>query len=88
MARDEMREITEDRWDEDVWGVSKSLPTSPRSKIILYFGKNDHWVADHIRDELIATRGSLDSEPEARKVKMLVDDTNAPHSFCICKMME
>lgn len=40
MARDEMATITEDRWDEDIWGVEnpdgdgKEIP-----KLYFYFGQ-------------------------------------------------
>jgi len=77
MACDEMDEITEDRWDEDIWGASTSASTSspassssssaadssaisqPRApaKLFFLFGRSDHWVADHTRDELMASRG-------------------------------
>jgi hypothetical protein len=44
MARDEMRMITEDKWDEDIWGV-KSYNQDQDSKfevprLIFYFGHN------------------------------------------------
>ncbi|MCJ1478697.1 hypothetical protein MMC13_007378 [Lambiella insularis] len=83
MAHDELLQITEDRWDEDLWGtaVPKSGIISP--KLILYFGKQDHWVANHTRDELIAARAYRNRGGEDWKPKMLVDDAEIPHSFCI-----
>ncbi|CAG8983114.1 hypothetical protein HYALB_00004557 [Hymenoscyphus albidus] len=85
LAEDEMRSITEDRWDEDIWGVehkdSDSEVQAP--KLIFYFGENDHWVADHSRDVLIAARGTSDSENASSKPNMLIDDCEVPHGFCI-----
>lgn len=83
MAKDEMNEITEDRWDEDIWGAATES-ASPRLKLIFYFGKRDHWVADHTRDELIAARAYRDGGEEW-KPRMLIDEEGIPHSFPISK---
>jgi hypothetical protein len=42
MARDEMKTITEDRWDEDVWGIENLDSDAKRTlpKLIFYFGEN------------------------------------------------
>ena len=39
MARDEMHEIKEDRWDEAIWGSSDALASSSVS-LKLYFAEN------------------------------------------------
>ena len=78
-----MNEITEDRWDEDLWGAAERKEGSPRPKLVFYFGKDDHWVADHSRDELIAARAFQKGQLEGWRPKMLVDDEGIPHSFCI-----
>lgn len=85
MGLDEMKEITEDRWDEDIWGAVEPALGNQRLKLIFYFGQNDHWVADHTRDDLIATRAFQEDRPETWKPKMLVDGEGIPHSFCISK---
>jgi len=77
MACDEMNEITEDRWEDDIWG-SLETPTSSCStageaadtkphppKLFFLFGRADHWVADHTRDELMAARGSVNARRNA-----------------------
>jgi hypothetical protein len=42
MAKDELESITEDRWDEDIWGIehadSKSRTGVP--KLVFYFGEH------------------------------------------------
>jgi len=78
MARDEVQEITEDRWDEDLWGTSAMSPYS-KTKLIFYFGQSDHWVADHTRDELITARAGR--ENDRWKPKMIIDDEGIPHGF-------
>ena len=42
MAKDEMDTITEDRWDEDIWGVEQEDPGHKyrAPKLIFYFGQN------------------------------------------------
>jgi len=85
MARDEMSEITEDRWEEEIWGASVSDPNTTQAKLILYFGEEDHWVADHTRDELIHTRAFKEDRPDDRKPRMVIDEDHIPHGFCISK---
>ena len=63
MGCDEMRQITVDKWDADVWGAVHPSPTNvPRPKLFFYFGENDHWVADHTRDDLMRCRGRGESD--------------------------
>lgn len=83
MARDEMRLITADRWDNEVWGTEyESEIGEQRPKLFFYFGEDDHWVADHTRDNLIAARGRI-REGEEWKPVMEIDDLGIPHGFCI-----
>ena len=84
MACDEMQEITEDRWDEDLWGTSERSPYSEKTKLVFYFGNRDHWVADHTRDELISARAHGEGSDQ-RKPKMVIDKDGIPHGFCIRK---
>jgi hypothetical protein len=53
------------------------------SKLIFYFGRNDHWVAERTRDEIIAMKScSIDG---ATGPKMVVCEEGLPHAFCIRK---
>ena len=91
MARDELNTINADKWDEEIWGAASgpSPGSGPRPKLVFFFGKNDHWVADWARDELFNMRGQTGMKigglsSEAWKAKMIVDeDGDVPHSFCI-----
>ena len=83
MAGDEMREITDDRWDQSIWGAVEQPFGKPPPKLFFFFGENDHWVANHTRDELIAARGYQGNEAESWKPKMMIDQEGIPHSFCI-----
>ncbi|GAD97388.1 conserved hypothetical protein [Paecilomyces variotii No. 5] len=76
MAADEMRTITSDKWSDDIWGTSTA--GKPPSRLVFYFGRNDHWVAERTRDEIIESRGSSKDGPT-----MLVCEDSVPHAFCI-----
>ncbi|KAH9222787.1 hypothetical protein DL95DRAFT_380526 [Leptodontidium sp. 2 PMI_412] len=85
MAKDEMDFITEDKWDENIWGIEHEDPDSKSKspKLIFYFGQNDHWVADHTRDALIAARGREEGARQSPKPVMMIDEGGIPHGFCI-----
>ncbi|KAF4236755.1 hypothetical protein CNMCM8980_007060 [Aspergillus fumigatiaffinis] len=76
MAADEMRTITSDKWSDDVWGVSTA--NEPLTRLFFYFGRNDHWVAERTRDEIIELRGRVDGGPT-----MSVCELGLPHAFCL-----
>lgn len=77
MARDEMVEITTDRWNADIWGSEKA----GISRLVFYFAKKDHWVADVTRDAIIKNRGR--GLGEDWKPKMFVCEDGFPHTFSI-----
>lgn len=77
MAADEMRTITFDRWTDDVWGVGSAR--KPLMELFFYFGRNDHWVAEQTRDDIIALRGCKDGLGP----KMFVCEEGLPHAFCL-----
>lgn len=85
LARDEMQTIKADRWDDELWGVSKAdaSTTADKTKLFFYFGTNDHWVANETRDELMAARAPVGSQTGKDGPVMEIDDTGLPHGFCI-----
>lgn len=91
LAKDEMTTITDDKWDEEVWGAATSPGTNNRdtanSNLTFYWGQKDSWVANHTRDALIKARGHLsNSQTESVagqwKPVMRVDKEGMPHDFC------
>lgn len=76
MAADEMQTITTDKWSDDVWGISSSQ--DPVTQLFFYFGRNDHWVAERTRDEVIELRGQKPGGP-----MMTVCEEGIPHAFCL-----
>ena len=75
MAADEMRTITTDKWSDDVWGIAEAR--EPITRLYFYFGRNDHWVAERTRDEIVALRGR-EGGPT-----MVVCEDGLPHAFCL-----
>ncbi|KAF7717796.1 Uncharacterized protein PECH_008435 [Penicillium ucsense] len=80
MAADEMRTITSDKWTDDVWGVTQTQ--DPVSRLCFYFGRNDHWVAEKTREEIIAMRSSTKRE-DGLGPQMIVCEDGLPHAFCL-----
>ncbi|KAF7118707.1 hypothetical protein CNMCM5793_008246 [Aspergillus hiratsukae] len=76
LAADEMRTITSDKWGDDVWGVSTA--NEPLTRLFFYFGRNDHWVAEQTRDEIVELRGRVEGGPT-----MTVCELGLPHAFCL-----
>ncbi|KAL4817092.1 hypothetical protein BDW67DRAFT_175025 [Aspergillus spinulosporus] len=87
MAADEMRTITSDKWSDDIWGVSRTtqeneaqLVSKPLTRLVFYFGRNDHWVAKKTREEILAARGGMRAGNGPR---MVVCEESVPHAFCL-----
>jgi hypothetical protein len=44
LVRDEMNEISIDKWDDDIWGAAHpSTHPHPRPTLRFLFAKSDHW---------------------------------------------
>lgn len=94
MARDEMTEISTDKWGEEVWGTAAAVGRGASgSRLKFLFAKKDHWLSDQTRDELIRLRGrriTRDTDTDTRdeehswKPEMEVDETQGwVHGFCL-----
>ena len=90
MAADEMHVLSTDKWDAEIWGAPAthaSRHPHPRPILRFLFGKQDHWIANETRDNLISSRGCRgESEDghEAWKPIMEVDEEEGwEHSFCV-----
>ncbi|OJJ68526.1 hypothetical protein ASPBRDRAFT_198958 [Aspergillus brasiliensis CBS 101740] len=96
MAADEMRTITTDKWSDDVWGIASSSsgegndlsPTvttttvsSLPARMFFYFGRNDHWVAEKTREEIIEAKSMANAE--GKGPTMVVCEDGLPHAFCL-----
>lgn len=83
LVQDELRQIGEDRWDEEVWGASGPSPTGiPRARLWFYFGETDPYVLEQERAELLRRRGRLaGGVGEEWKPLIEIDQAKAPHAF-------
>jgi pimeloyl-ACP methyl ester carboxylesterase len=80
LGMDEVRVITEDIWDDELWEIAKDAKSHETitPKFYLFFGKQDHWVANHYRDQFIKKRSK-----QEERTRLVVDEGNIPHAFCI-----
>ena len=74
-----MHTITSDKWSDDIWGMSDV--EEPLVTLLFYFGRNDHWVAERTRDEIIAVRGKAGGNENGPT--MVVCEDGLPHAFCL-----
>lgn len=83
MAASEMRSITADKWADEVWGMGQSSSEEEDvwTKLYFYFGRDDHWVAERTRDEIIELRG------QAKGCRMMVCEEGVPHAFCLSEYL-
>ncbi|KAL7624811.1 hypothetical protein AAE478_004025 [Parahypoxylon ruwenzoriense] len=80
MGMDEMRVIGEDRWDDELWEIAHDADAHHKlaPKFFFFFGRHDHWVANHYRDQFIRRR-----QKQVERTRLIVDEGNIPHAFCI-----
>ncbi|CZR55247.1 uncharacterized protein PAC_05134 [Phialocephala subalpina] len=85
MTQDELRVIINSKWDNEIWcAATPSRLSQPRPKLFILFGKDDQWMSDQVRDELIREKGrAWDSKEEVWKPVMEIEETGIPHDFCI-----
>lgn len=79
LAGEEMVGIAEDVWGEEVWGTDAEEGEGKPTRLMLYFGKNDHFVDEEKRDALMAKRGGKGG------VRFEIDEAGIPHAFCLRK---
>ncbi|KAK0724116.1 hypothetical protein B0H67DRAFT_100002 [Lasiosphaeris hirsuta] len=79
LGKEEMRLITEDKWNEDVWG--NGSPQDPT--LYMYFGQNDPFVPNDARDKLIVAHGNIPGQETSQESRAFIDIYKIPHSWCI-----
>ncbi|KFY04586.1 hypothetical protein V491_09304, partial [Pseudogymnoascus sp. VKM F-3775] len=77
LAGEEMVGIAEDVWGEEVWGTDLEEGEGKPTRLMLYFGRNDHFVDEEKRDALMAKRGGKGG------VRFEIDEAGIPHAFCL-----
>ncbi|KAG6011952.1 hypothetical protein E4U54_007825 [Claviceps lovelessii] len=93
MAKSELDTIMEDTWDDGLWEAASEPVSSSRSsspcarsagapRFFIFYGREDHWVANHVRDEFIERRRRA-GEKAAVETRIMVDEGDIPHAFCV-----
>lgn len=90
LAQHELLEMREDVWDDEVWTTTAPSDKPPLSgasdarglkhALHMYFGSEDHWIANSTRDKIIATRRKPPGEPGP---EIEIDVNGLPHDFCV-----
>lgn len=83
LLRFELAQMTTDEWDDEIWGVEGQAGGRERTKLFFYFAKDDHWVANETRDQLIAARAWSGKIGEEDRPEMEIASTGLPHAFCL-----
>ncbi|OAA51925.1 hypothetical protein NOR_00518 [Metarhizium rileyi] len=83
MGKSELDTIFEDKWDDELWESSASATglglRAPR--FFMFYGREDHWVADHVRDDFIERRRRA-GDKDGVRTSITVDEGNIQHAFC------
>ena len=91
LGMSELRGIGEETWGEALWEVSAEAGGGAGAggdggeaalpKFFMFYGREDHWVADHVRDDFIARR--REHGERGGRTKIVVDEGSIPHAFCV-----
>ncbi|KAL6856306.1 amidase signature domain-containing protein [Trichoderma novae-zelandiae] len=75
-------DVDSDSYDrgESVGGKGETGRQIP--KFFIFYGKHDHWVANHLRDAFIERRRA---DVEEGHTRILVDEGDLPHAFCLAE---
>lgn len=92
LGMDEMAVISDEVWAEELWEIGDEAIAAAHEvpKFFMFFGKNDHWVANEYRDRFIETREEHAKRNEAPvhkrgRTRIVVDEGDLPHDFCLSK---
>lgn len=79
LGKDEMDQITDDRWGKEVWGAATEPGTNSKdtisSNLVFFWGRHDAWVAKRTRNDLINARGFRDSPSLKKRSSSSLTDT-------------
>lgn len=88
MAHDEMFSIKHDKWHPvHIWGdhsEAKTVEDLKPARLFFYWGKDDYWVNNEIRDRLIRQRARREGEDGTKEwAEMKVDRQGMDHCFSL-----
>ncbi|CAM1502702.1 Fc.00g074780.m01.CDS01 [Cosmosporella sp. VM-42] len=77
----ELETIRDEQWEEELWEVAEEHDAGADTpKFFIFYGKNDHWVANRVRDDFIQKR--MEHGERGGRTKITVDEGDIPHAFC------
>lgn len=81
LGKSELATIREEAWEEELWEVAEGQDDGTDTpKFFMLYGKSDHWVADHLRDEFVARR--REHGERGGRTRIEIDEGDLPHAFC------
>ncbi|PSR87113.1 hypothetical protein BD289DRAFT_432903 [Coniella lustricola] len=90
LGMDELKVISEETWAEELWEIGDEAAAHAHEipKFFIFFGKDDHWVPNEVRDRFIEKREEHAAREDAPRTKrgrtrIEVDEQGLPHDFCI-----
>ena len=92
MAKDELAQLTHDKWCDHFWGTSSTISvaaqksaneiagsttaSSSHTQLYFYWGSNDHWIAQDTRDRIIKTRARVEGQAGEERKPTMEVDSN------------
>lgn len=92
MAKDELAQLTHDKWSDEFWGTSStisaavekstaenatsSIRSPSHTQLYFYWGSNDHWIAQDTRDRIIQTRAKVEGQAGDERKPTMEIDSN------------
>lgn len=79
----ELDGVREEAWGDELWEAAAAAAAdgqgggSAAPRFFLLYGRSDHWVADHVRDEFIQRR-----RRRGGPTSIAIDEDGLPHAFC------
>lgn len=93
LGMDEMAVISNEVWAEELWEIGDEAIAASHEvpKFFMFFGKQDHWVANEYRDRFIESReehATREGAPVHKRgrTRIVVDEGDLPHDFCLSKI--
>jgi hypothetical protein len=92
MAKDELAQLTHDKWSDEIWGTSSTISAAvgksadenassailptSHTRLFFYWGSNDHWIAQDTRDRIIQTRAKVEGQAGDERKPTMEVDSN------------
>lgn len=81
LGKSELETIRDEAWEEELWEVAEEQDDGTDTpKFFMFYAREDHWVADHLRDDFITRR--REHGERGGRTRIVVDEGDLPHAFC------